>query len=296
MGWIKRNLFFVIGGILTVGLLGGAGFYNYRSWNRNSAAFDTLQGLYSNLRDLMPKSGKPGPGNDKINNTETAKQQERQLRDWIQQSTNYFKPVPPIPNPANGQISSELFANALHRTLSQMQTEADDANVTLQPKYAFSFGAQLSLVKFAPGSLGPLSEQLGEVKAISEVLYAARVNSLDSVQRVRVCDDDTGTSDYLDERSVTNQLAVATPYVVTFRGFSPEIAQVLAGFARSPHGFIVCGVNVQPASGMMAGEPQPAAPASAAPMPGKGGLQTVLKEQLLRATVKIELVKLLPKN
>ena len=28
MAWIKRNLFFVIGGILAIGLLGAAGFYD----------------------------------------------------------------------------------------------------------------------------------------------------------------------------------------------------------------------------------------------------------------------------
>ena len=40
MGWIKRNLFFVIGGVLALGLLGAAGFYDYASWRRNTAAFD----------------------------------------------------------------------------------------------------------------------------------------------------------------------------------------------------------------------------------------------------------------
>ena len=58
--------------------------------------------------------------------------------------------------------------------------------MTLPPKYDFSFTAQRSLVKFASGSLGPLATQLGEVKAITEVLLAARINALDGIQRVRV--------------------------------------------------------------------------------------------------------------
>ena len=32
MMWIKRNLFFVVVGILALGLLGAAGFYDYKSW------------------------------------------------------------------------------------------------------------------------------------------------------------------------------------------------------------------------------------------------------------------------
>ncbi len=42
MIWIKRNLFFVIGGVLALGLLGAAGFYDYTSWRRNTVAFDKL--------------------------------------------------------------------------------------------------------------------------------------------------------------------------------------------------------------------------------------------------------------
>ena len=121
--------------------------------------------------------------------------------------------------------------------------------MTLPPKYNFSFEAQRSLVKFAPGSLGALAAQFGEVKTISEILFAAQVNSLDGIQRVRVSDDDANgpQADYFDGHSVTNNLAVLTPYQITFRSFSPEIAQVLAGFASSPHGFIVKSINVQPA-------------------------------------------------
>jgi hypothetical protein len=41
------------------------------------------------------------------------------------------------------------------------------------------------------------------VKAIAEILFAARVNDLDGIQRVRVSDDDTAgsQSDYIEEAS-----------------------------------------------------------------------------------------------
>ena len=295
MVWIKRNLFFVIGGVLALGLLGAAGFYDYASWARNAAAFDKLNEVYNTLRDLTRQNLSPGT-------VDTAKQQETQLRDWIQQARKYFQPIAPIPNPTNGPISNESFADALHRTIDQLQRDATNANVSVLPQYSFSFEAQRSRVKFAPGSLGPLAVQLGEVKAISEILFAAGVNELDGIQRVRVSEDDVSgpQTDYLAGNSANSGLAVLTPYTVTFRAFSPEIAQTLAGFASSPHGFIVKSINVQPAgaaqteasSEMGMGVPAPA-PWT---MPGKGGLQTVLQEQLLRVTIEVVVVKWSPKK
>jgi hypothetical protein len=169
-------------------------------------------------------------------------------------------------------------------------------------------------VKFAPSSLDALPTQLGEVKTISEILFAARVNALDGVQRIRLSDDDANGSqgDYMDDQSVTNDLAVITPYIVVFRAFSPEIAQTLAGFASSPNCFVVKGINVQPAGvttggastsmttmtmGRDVGRYQsPAGMPTTPVVTGKGGLQTVLNEQLLSVTMEVELVKLLPKN
>ncbi|HXR03633.1 MAG TPA: Amuc_1100 family pilus-like protein [Verrucomicrobiae bacterium] len=314
MTWIKRNLFFAIGGVLALILLGAAGFYDFTSWKRNSTALDRLTEVYNMLKEL--KNHQPSPGNDKINNIETAKQQEAQLHDWIRQARTYFQPIAPIPNPTNGPISDPLFGDALHRTINQLQREATNANVSLPLQYTFSFQALWDRVKFAPGSLGPLATQLGEVKAISEILFAAGVNQLDGIQRMRVSDDDVNgpQTDYLVDSAVTNDLAVTTPYMITFRAFSPEIAQVLAGFASSPHGFIVKNINVQPAGaalmepgfamggrpGMGMGVPPnmgvpPPTPVPGT-MPGRGGLQTVLQEQLLQATIEVEIVKLLPKN
>jgi len=176
-----------------------------------------------------------------------------------------------------------------------LQDDATAANVQLPPQYFFSFTTHMGRLSFARGSLGPLSEQLGEVKAISEILYSAGVNALDGIQRVRVSDDDTSgpQTDYLNEQSVTNDLGVLTPYQVTFSGFSPEVAQVLMAFAASPNGFIVKTMSVQPAGGAANGSsaatgmfPPPA------PVTGRGGLQTILKEQLLRVTLEVVAVKM----
>jgi hypothetical protein len=310
MGWIKRNLFIVIGGLVTLALLGAGGFYIYKDWSRNSEAATKLEEIYGTLKDIQQKQ--PAPGNAKTDNIKTAKEQDKQLRDWIADAGKYFQPIPSIP--ATG-ITGETFAGALRRTIDTLQHEAEDAGVTLPPKYDFSFSAQRPLVRFAEGSLEPLAGQLGEVKAIAETVYSARVNALDNIQRVRVSADDLNGSqvDYIDEHPVTNDLAVITPYVITFRCFTPELSRVVGAFASSPNTFLIKAINVQPASasvaapggdaaamqgmpGMMPGRfgEMPVQPAQ--PVTGKGGLQTVLKEQLLRVSLEVGLVKLTPKS
>jgi len=318
MAWIKRNLFFVIGTVIAVGLLAAAGVYGYKNWQRNNAALDELNRTYATLQSL--NSENPSPGNDKIDNIQAAREQEQRLRAWIQQADQYFQPIPPVPESAN--ITDAQFAAARDHTLNQLQTEAGDASITLPPQYGFSFEAERTLVKFAPGGLPALAQELGEVKMICETLYAAKINSLDGIRRVQVSADDAGgpQSDYLSETAVTNNLAVFTPYEVTFRGFSQNLAGVLSRLASSPHGFIVKAINVQPASGVAAAsspfgspavsgfdQPSPSAPpaysyyaqrppvASSVPA-NTGGLKTVLNEQLLSITLDIEIVKPLPGN
>jgi hypothetical protein len=294
MGWIKRNLFFAIGGIVALLLLGAAGYYDYASWSHNSTTFDKLNEIYGTLKTLGDE--KPGPGNAKVDNIKAAKDQEAIVRDWIHQTGDFFKPIAPIPD--SPEVTSEDYAAKLRQTIDRLQHEADTASVLLPPKYGFSFEAQRSIVKFAPGSLQALAVQLGEVKTISEVLFASRVNSLDGIQRVRVSDDDAAgpQSDYINDVPVNNNLAVITPYVVTFRGFSGELASVLGGFAASPHGFIVKGINVQPAGAGAPGDNSAPMGQPPAMVSRRGGLPTVLNEQLLRITLAIDIVKPLPKK
>jgi len=323
MVWIKRNLFFVVGGVLALGLLGGAGFYIYKAWDRNTTAFNNLDEVVKNLKSLTEQ--KPSPGNGKIDNTKIAKQQDAEVRAWIATAVKSFEPIAPIPA---GAVTSEAYAGALRRTIDQMQKAAEAAGVQLPPKYDFSFSAQRPLVKFAAGSIEPLAVQLGEVKAIVEILLTTRINALDGIQRIRVSDDDLlgPQSDYIDQHSITNEVAIITPYVVTFRCFTPELSRVMIGLAKAQNTFVIKSVNIQPAGaasampsnytspgyyggeglpGMpprrtmegyyspYAGMPNPAAQASGT---AKGGLQTILKEQLLRVTIEVELVKLFPKS
>ncbi len=303
MAWIKRNLFWVIGGVIALALLGGAGFYIWQGWSHNSAALDNLSSVVSQLNELNQKN--PSPGNDKINNTDIAKDQSRQLQEWMTNATAFFQPIPAIPPGAT--VDGPAFSTALQKTIEQLTHEADGSQVMLPRPFEFSFTAEKGKMTFAPGGLNALAAQLGEVKAVCEILFAARINAIDSLKRVRVSEDDNsggGPEDFVDQQPMTNELAVVTPYVVSFRCFTPELARVMEGFATSSNAFIVKSVNVQRAdngaTGPVTGNPDGSTPPprtipGAVQPAGKGGLPTILKEQLLRVTIEVDLVKLLPK-
>jgi hypothetical protein len=172
----------------------------------------------------------------------------------------YFQriaPIPDLPKKTDGD-----FARALNRTIDQLRRDSTNASVTIQDNYNFSFQAEKLKINFDQRGLEPLSTQLGEVKAICEILFQARINALDGLRRERVSGDDASgpATDYLGENSTTNTLAVLTPYEMTFRCFSPELASVIAGFASSPHGLIVKTINVEVAGTLpteMGGTPTP---------------------------------------
>lgn len=369
MSWIKRNLFFVIGSLVAVILMGLAGWFLYSKWSLNNDVLANLNSDYDKLKELNNKN--PHPGSDKINNIKLAGEQRDQLRDFLKKTRAYFEPIPHIPDMP--KITDRDFSAALSHTFEQLRNEATNASVTLPPdNYSFSFTSQKSKISFATGSTDRLAIQLGEVKAITEILFEAKVNALDNIRRERVSQDDSLglQTDYLSEKTETNALAVLTPYEVTFRSFSSELASVLNGFATSPHSLLVKTINVELAPAVAAPEPtmpmimtpvmgqpnpmqqefnrtqsesdstaafarryglspggqslggvpyqgvgsqsqggipyqgvggQPSLPGMGAPNPqpgataaNKGGLPTVLDEKLLKVTLNLYVVKLLP--
>ena len=256
MDWIKRNLYFLIGGGVALALMGMAGWFLYSKWQLNNQAWDRLNQDYSELGTLNTE--KPHPGAGKVDNVKLAKEQETAVKELIAKIKTRFEPIPPIPAVTN--ITDRDFSASLIRLLDQMQKEATNSSVNIPAKYSFSFEKQRPMLTFSAGSLYPLSVQLGEVKAICDILFKAKVNSLDNLRRERVGTDDSAgqLTDYLDKKSVTNDLAVISPYEVTFRCFTPELGAVLTGFANSPNGLVLKGINVEAAPQQAVEETQPA--------------------------------------
>jgi len=329
MSWIKRNLLFVIGTLVALGLLACAGYYSFSRWKLNATVRDQLNVQYEELNRLNNLN--PHPGKGTVDNIAAAREQRNMLTNVLQRAAGQFVPITPIP--PLGELTSKDFAAALRQTIARLQRDADTASVLLPPDYSFSFSVQRQALTFA-GSLEPLAVQLGAVKAICDIFNNAKVNSLDGIRRERVSTDDFKgpQTDYVEEQSQTNELAVISPYEISFRCFSPELADVLAQFANSPHGFVVKSMNVEPASAtgagdammgqqygavqpgyrptryaeddpiaarlrarnMYAGAPAPAPVPTAAS--SRGGLQTFVDEKQIQVTMLVEVITLLPKK
>ncbi len=327
MDWIKRNLIFVVSAVVALGLMGVAGFYNFTGWKHNADEREQLNPAYEELKRLNTLN--PHPGGGKVDNIKLAREQQKELQAFIAKVARHFARIAAIPD--SPKVSGKEFSSALQQTIDQLQREATNNSVMLPPKYKFSFEAHLGRVQFAAGSLAPLAGQLGEVKTIASILNLAKINSLDGIRRERVSVDDAAGSptDYLELKSTTNELAVITPYEVTFRCFTPELASVLSGLAASPHGLLVKSINVEPAAVTMVSEtlaatvapiyraappmsmrpgsfedprryggtaPVVAASPVAKPTVAKPTVQTLVKERQLKVTLLIHVVKLLPQK
>lgn len=294
MSWVKRNLYFLIGGTIAVVLLGLAGYYFYAQKQLNNETLDKLNSAYEELDQLAKAS--PNPGNEQVNNIEIAREQEAHARNLIARERGHFAPISPIPSTTNNAVSKEEFASALRRTIDELTHDADAASVEVPKAYGFTFEAERTLTIFAPGSLDLLAGKLGEVKALCQVLFQAKVNSLDNLMRPRVSPDDVRgpASDFMITGSTTNQLGVLTPFEVVFHCFTPELAGVLAGFAKSPHAFVVRAMNVEP--GAVTPRNEAGGTPAAVGLPPKGSLPVLADEKQLKVTLVLDLITLLPKK
>ena len=254
MAWIKRNLYFVITLAVGIILIGGAGYFVYTAIGANSEAQTNYASALSDLTTLQQK--KPFRDDDNI---KLAKEDSQRVAQLAKEMGNAFVNFPPPP-----QVDPQEFIACLNSNLIFFRTEATNANVQLvAPDYTFSFSAEASTLSFPGGtSFGPWLQQLEEISAIVDILCAAKINSLDALQRAPVAGEDPAGADYVQSAISSNQVAVISPYKISFRGFSEEIANVLKGFAESPHCFLIKDLQVSPSKNV----PMGATPQAQGPM------------------------------
>lgn len=272
MPWIKRNLFFVAGGLAALILMGFAGFFFFSNWKNDKAISDELAQQISELNRLY--SSDPHPGTEEVDNISAAKKDERRVQEFLKNAHKLFVPVAPYK-----KTDDRGFNNLLLNTIYELQTGASNAGVILPPQYSFTFAAQSGKLTFAPGSIEPWTAQLSEIKTICNILYEAKINALEGLRRVPVSlDDQNGGTDYLSTTIVTNDIAIVTPYEVSFRSFSGEIGAVLDGILRATNCLIVKTLTVEPskvpiggANPNELGQPTPGVAPAYVPQPAPAG-------------------------
>ena len=258
MSWIKRNLYFFIGSLVALGLMGGGGFYLYTQITNEAKVTQDIEAQYAELRRLAQQNPHPGY-KGKIDNVEAARDQEKVLRAFIAKTGTHFKRPTPIPDSA--KVGGAEFATQLPNVIAELTHEATNASVGIPEGYYFSFEAQKRLVTFDPASLNKLAVSLGEIKALSEILFDAKINYLEAIKREVISPtNDVNMGDYISLNTTSNTLGELTPYEIDFRGFSAELAAVLSGLVNSPYCIIVKSMNIEPAPATEQTEPGAAPP------------------------------------
>jgi hypothetical protein len=235
MAWIKRNLIFVIAVAVGLGLTGYCGYLLYDSLNQNNSVTDE----YNNTRDQLKSMEDKNPYPSK-ENIQAANADKERVQKFLTDFRKSFSPFPKAP-----VEDQKGFKSYLEETLLRFRNEATNANVQVPPDFGFTFAGLMGKLTYPADNIEPWMDQLQQISTILDILYKAKINSLVGLCRVPVSADDVGTGDCMLPASVvTNEWGIVTPYKVTFRGFSAEVAAVLSGFARATNCFIVQAVDV----------------------------------------------------
>lgn len=302
MAWIKRNLLVVIGSVLAVGLLGFGLFYFWTHRQKNKEIEAQLEENKTTLTRLINQD--PYPSRTNITR---ARQELERVKTAIEDAKLFFQPVPFEP------VTGQAFKSLLDQTLFDLHGKAVEASVALPGEgrsYAFTFAHQKTQLQFPPEAFPALPQQLAEIRAICETLFAAKINKLVALRRSRLYSEEPVSQ--VDHHELKPRLdetmgMASNPYEVVFHAFTPELAATLQSFYTSTNGLIVKAVTVEPAP---APEPDPnqvRAPVVAQPRPGvvvrpgapgavkaPEGVKTVLNEKLLKITMLLDVVRTTP--
>ncbi len=236
MAWIKRNLFFVITMVAGLGVTGYCGYLLYSAMSDNDAANSQYASDANSLKDLQHKT--PVASKENISAAGSDVERVRTLLEGYRKSFAAF-PTPPA-------LGEREFKDFLQKDINQFGTQATNAGVGLPPGFAFAFSQQIDKLNYPTECIAPWMVELEEIQAILNILYNAKINYLESIKRPSAGLNDLGSGDIGQFATVNNQMGVVTPYVVSFRAFSTEIANVLAGVAASSNCFIVKTIFVTP--------------------------------------------------
>lgn len=242
MDWLKKNLVLVISGVISLAIIGAAGYYLLSKIQDDATVEEELSTARTTYTGLIEK--KPFPNQE---NVAAAKEQLVRINQYLTNATRYIgAPITPK------DYSSTLFLGMLEETAAGLRNAAQVAKTTIPTNYYFSFAAQKEKGQFATNTMSYVVAQIEDVKAICGVIYNAHVYELLAIQRAPVTADDTNAAsahpgDYLAaKRTSTTEYTTVYPYVVSVRCAAQELADTLEGFARARYGFFVKWVRVEP--------------------------------------------------
>jgi len=240
MGWLKRNLIYVIGGIIALAAIGGAYVFVNGASQRKQEAMDAL-GVYTNTVNRLI-SARPYPSVeaiDKVNN------EAEVLKVFTAEAEKLFEYQKPR------RMRSQDFKVHLINSLVKLRADATNNNIRIPRNFNFTFGHLLPMPNLLQYSIEPLSMHLQDVQEICRILYEARVHSITGIQRVTAYPREPGGAVLMGDVAVRTNLTTAeavftsTPLRFSFRGFTSELTEVLNLLASDDRFYVVRKVEVE---------------------------------------------------
>jgi len=239
MVFLKRNLFWIIGGILSAALLAGAWIFTSGANEKRATALAELE-QYTNVVNRLASTS-PYPSREMI---EKIKRDTAAVKAFTTNAETLFRYEKPP------RMGSQQFKVHLINTLVAMQSQATNYNVILPPNFNFTFKHLLPMPNLLPYSVEPLSIQLRDIQEIAQILFESRVHSINSFAREPAYPREPGGAvlmyDVATRTNLTTDKAIftSTPYRFTFTGFTTELTEVLNRFARAKRFYVVKKIEV----------------------------------------------------
>ena len=150
--------------------------------------------------------------------------------------------------PYPGQQDGIGFFNRLYPAIVELNRQTTNQQVRIPEDYpkiggngfSFSFASVLESASVPTNRLSHLQAQLDDVVHMMRVLRGSGIQSIESLQRSKVCPDDflyvtNGLKPELifhDQDFATNSVGIAYPYRVKFHGLSASVADAVSRFAE----------------------------------------------------------------
>jgi hypothetical protein len=330
MTWIKQNLVLAVGGLLTLVLVAAGGFYLYDNMGKNQAVNEELGKYQNTLTNLYKSQTFPSPTNiaaakKELASVKGAMDKARQVFSPVPAENVTDLKFKSLLDTTlfDLQKAAESAGVGLPEKGYAFSFSNEKIAVQFPPSSFPILPEQLAEVK-------AICEILFSTK-INKLTQVKRVKVSDR-GLIRVGNDPGspgGGKDYLDMKIEVDPVLGLTfmPYQIDFESFTTELALILEAFSKSKYGLLVKAVMIDaeqvpalpPAGGVppaVSPPPRPVLPrpgltnAAAAgtpvrppppgvrppggPAPGKDGMTTVLNEKLIKVTLLVESVRMLP--
>lgn len=215
MNWVKSNFGMVIGGGIALVLMGVAGWFLYTQIKAEESSQANLNQEFTDLRKLLNRDPHPGDPDRKVDNIGAIQSEQKKLdKDLITPLRSLFKPFV-----VSEGLDTFKFKSLLEDRVAAMQRAAEKSGTSLptegDTKYSFSFSDVRPKVDFALQTLSPMAFQLLQIEALSQVLFDAKVHSINAIKRPEISEAEEETEetasddfdDYEDENANSNPYA-----------------------------------------------------------------------------------------